>query len=345
MSQIKRCFIIAEAGVNHNGDINLAKELIYAAKEAGADAVKFQTFKADTLVTKTADKAHYQTHNTSQGTQYDMLKALEIPLDSHYQLSELAASLNIEFMSTGFDEEAVDFLIELGVKRLKVPSGEITNHFLLTHMAEKKLPLIISTGMCYLHEVKQALEVVLPFYQQDAINQITLLHCTSNYPAAFSDVNLCAMQTLADEFNLPIGYSDHTLGSLVPTLAVAMGGTVLEKHFTLDTNLPGPDHAASMPPSEFKQMIHLIRQAEECLGSGIKEPADNELPIRQLVRRSLSLKNSLSKGTCIDKDHLMLLRPGHGILPEDFANVIGKKLTTDLEAGSTLLWEHVENVL
>lgn len=336
------CFIIAEAGVNHNGDINLAKELVYAAKEMGADAVKFQTFKADSLVNKTADKAQYQKKNTNEGTQYDMLKALEISIDHHHLLSELAQSLDIEFMSTGFDEESIDFLVSLGVKRLKVPSGEITNHFLITHMAKTGLPIIVSTGMCYLAEVKNAIDTLLPYYKEDANKKMTLLHCTSNYPAAYEDVNLKAMQTMARAFNLPVGYSDHTLGSLVPTLAIAMGATVLEKHFTLDTSLPGPDHAASMLPADFKKMIQLIRDSEKCIGDGVKQPADNELPIRHLVRRSVTLKHALEKGTCLTPDNLVLLRPGTGVLPADFDKILGKKLTTDLTAGSTLLWEHIE---
>lgn len=336
------CFIIAEAGVNHNGDINLAKELIYAAKETGADAVKFQTFKADSLVNKTAEKAQYQAKNTPAGSQYEMLKALEISVESHHILSELSASLGIEFMSTGFDEASVDFLVSLGVKRLKVPSGEITNHGLLAHMAKTGLPIIVSTGMCYLSEVYEAIQGLLPFYQKNPAEKITLLHCTSNYPAAYQDVNLRAMQTLKQSFNLPVGYSDHTLGSLVPTMAVAMGATVLEKHFTLDTTLAGPDHAASMSPEQFKAMVQLIRDSEVCLGNGVKEPVDNELPIRHLVRRSVTLKNALSKGSYLSKDDLVLLRPGTGIIPADLEKILGKQLTMNLGAGSTLLWEHIE---
>lgn len=336
------CFIIAEAGVNHNGDISLAKELVYAAKETGANAVKFQTFKADSLVNKTAEKAQYQAKNTSQGSQYDMLKALEISIESHHILSELSHSLGIEFMSTGFDETSIDFLVSLGVKRLKVPSGEITNHALLAHMAKTGLPLIVSTGMCYLSEVYQAIQVLLPFYPNNSAEKMTLLHCTSNYPAAYQDVNLRAMQTLKQAFNLPVGYSDHTLGTLVPTMAIAMGATVLEKHFTLDTTLTGPDHAASMPPGQFKAMVQLIRDSEICLGNGVKEPVDNELPIRHLVRRSVTLKKALSKGSYLTKDDLILLRPGSGIIPADLEKIPGKQLKTDLSAGSTLLWEHLE---
>lgn len=337
------CFVIAEAGVNHNGDIQLAKELVHAASEAGADAVKFQTFKADSLVTRTAEKAQYQKDNTSNSsTQHEMLKALELSEDDHYLLSELAASLGIEFMSTGFDEDTIDFLVALGVKRLKIPSGEITNLPYLRHVAQTGLPLIISTGMCDLAEVRQALDTVRPYYKDKAQNYLTLLHCTSNYPAAFSDVNLRAMQTLALEFHLPVGYSDHTLGILIPTLAVGMGACVIEKHFTLDKNLSGPDHAASMTPEELKGLMQAIRDTESALGSGDKKPADNELPIRALVRRSVTLKHGLSQGDIISQDDLILLRPGNGISPAELPKVIGTKLTLTLPEGSTLLWEHLE---
>jgi N,N'-diacetyllegionaminate synthase len=337
------CFVIAEAGVNHNGDIQLAKELVHAAKEAGADAVKFQTFKADTLVTKTAEKAEYQKNNASNSlTQHEMLKSLELSDEDHYQLSDLAVSLGIEFMSTGFDDGTIDFLVALGVKRLKIPSGEITNIPYLEHVARTGLPLIISTGMCDLEEVRHAVETVSPFYGEHVKEMLTLLHCTSNYPASFQDVNLKAMQTLALEFNLPVGYSDHTLGLLVPTLAVGMGACVIEKHFTLDKSLPGPDHNASMTPEEMKQLMQAIRDSELALGNGEKKPADNELPIRSLVRRSLTLRHSLAKGTRISKDDLILLRPGFGISPAELPKVIGTKLNLNLPEGSTLLWEYIE---
>ncbi|HAT2064662.1 TPA: N,N'-diacetyllegionaminate synthase [Legionella pneumophila] len=337
------CFIIAEAGVNHNGDLQLAKELVYAAKESGADAVKFQTFKADTLVNKTVEKAEYQKNNAPESsTQYEMLKALELTEEDHYLLSELANSLGIEFMSTGFDEQSIDFLISLGVKRLKIPSGEITNVPYLQHCASKKLPLIISTGMCDLQEVRVAIDTVKPYYGNSLSDYLVLLHCTSNYPAAYQDVNLKAMQTLADEFQLPVGYSDHTLGILVPTLAVGMGACVIEKHFTMDKSLPGPDHLASMNPEEMKNLVQSIRDAETVLGSGEKKPSDNELPIRALVRRSVTLKRDLVKGAQISKEDLILLRPGTGIAPSEISKIVGARLSMNLSAGTTLLWEHIE---
>jgi len=337
------CFIIAEAGVNHNGDIELAKELVYQAKETGADAVKFQTFKADTLVNQTAGKAQYQKEKAANSsTQYEMLKALELRIDDHYILCELASTLNIEFMSTGFDHDTIDFLVTLGVKRLKVPSGEITNLPYLKYIAQTGLPLIMSTGMCTLNEVGVAVEIVSPFYSNPQ-GHITLLHCTSNYPAAFADVNLKAMQTLATEFDLPVGYSDHTQGLLVPTLAVGLGACVIEKHFTLDKELPGPDHSASMTPLEMKELVQAIRNTEIALGNGEKKPAANELPIRELVRRSVTLKHALAKGVCLSEDDLILLRPGNGISPGELPQLIGKKLNLNLSAGSTLLWEHIES--
>lgn len=337
------CFVIAEAGVNHNGDMTLAKELIHAAKETGADAVKFQTFKADSLVNKTAETAEYQKKNTkNEKTQYEMLKELELTDEQHYELAALSESIDIEFMSTGFDIESIDFLLSLGVKRLKVPSGEINNIPYLHYIAQKRLPLIISTGMCDLDDVELAIDTIAPYYGNSLTENVVILHCTSNYPAEYQNVNLKAMLTLGSTFNLPVGYSDHTLGKLVPTMAVAMGATVIEKHFTIDTQLPGPDHAASMIPMDFKQMIEDIRNVELALGDGIKKPTETELPVRNLVRRSLTLKRDLPKGARISIDDIILLRPGHGIKPNELEKVTGTVLNTELKAGTTLLWEHIE---
>jgi N,N'-diacetyllegionaminate synthase len=271
-----------------------------------------------------------------------MLKALELTDEAHYQLSELAQSIGIEFMSTGFDNKTIDFLVALGVKRLKIPSGEITNLPYLHHCASKKLPLIISTGMCDLDEVRTAIEIVKPYFGTSYKENLVLLHCTSNYPAAFRDVNLKAMQTLAKEFDLPVGYSDHTLGVLIPTLSIGMGACVIEKHFTMDKSLAGPDHLASMSPEELKEMVRAIRDAESALGTGVKKPSENEIPIRALVRRSVTLKHELFKGSQINSDDLILLRPGTGISPSELPNVVGSKLNVNLPAGSTLLWEHIE---
>lgn len=337
------CFIIAEAGVNHNGCIQLAKELVYAAYETGADAIKFQTFNADMLVNKTAEMAQYQKMNTSKSaTQYEMLRSLELSEEEHYILIELANSLGIEFMSTGFDEKTVDFLVDLGVKRLKVPSGEVVNMSYLRHVAQKKLPIILSTGMCDIIEVGKAVETIRPFFGKKLKDNLILLHCTSNYPTAFSDVNLRAMQTLASNFGLAIGYSDHTLGALVPIIAVGMGACVIEKHFTLNKNLPGPDHVASMTPDEMQQLVKSIKSVELALGHGIKTPSDSEIKVRELVRKSVTLKRDLTKGSYISEDDLILLRPGHGICPAELPKVIGVKIKMNLPAGTTLLWEHCE---
>jgi N,N'-diacetyllegionaminate synthase len=337
------CFIIAEAGVNHNGDINLAKELVYAASEAGANAIKFQTCRAEALVTKTAAKAKYQQNNTNNScTQFEMLSQLELSEDAHYQLKNLADSLSIEFMSTGFDHNSVDFLVQLGVSRLKIPSGEVTNISYLRHVAQTGLPLIMSTGMCDLQEVEIALRTIAPFYNDNLQNNVILLHCTSNYPVAPCDVNLRAMETLRNKFNLSVGYSDHTLGNLVPTLAVGLGACVIEKHFTLDKKLAGPDHQASMTPFEMQQMVQAIRETELILGSSAKTPTEAELPIRSLVRRSVTLRRSVLQGIPITLEDLALLRPGHGIAPSELENIVGKKLKRNLPADTTLLWDHLE---
>ncbi|MBS0358706.1 MAG: N-acetylneuraminate synthase [Proteobacteria bacterium] len=338
------CFVIAEAGVNHNGDIQLAKELVRAAVDVGADAVKFQTFTAEKLVNASAEKAEYQKSTTGHGSQFQMLKALELNESMHIELMDLCVGLGIEFMSTGFDEESIDFLVKLGVKRLKIPSGEITNFSLLTHMAKYDLPMILSTGMSDLVEVDEAIVKIQEVRNQAEFKQalskvLTILHCTSNYPADFSDVNLRALNTLSQHTQLPVGYSDHTAGILIAPLAVALGATVIEKHFTLDKSLPGPDHLSSLEPNEFKMMMTHIRQTELSLGDGIKAPRDSELPVRDLVRRSVTIKRNLKKGSELQVEDLELLRPGSGIEPKHLNSVIGKAIKIDLQAGTTLRWE------
>jgi N,N'-diacetyllegionaminate synthase len=270
-----KTFIIAEAGVNHNGSDELALQLVDAAARCGADAVKFQTFSADKLVRPGAEKAEYQKRETGDGDQHAMLKALEMSDPLHINLVNRCKSLGLEFMSTPFDEDAVDFLLNLGMKRIKVPSGEITNEPFLRFLAAKGVPLIVSTGMATMDEIKRAVEVITAA-RQDAGHTaplpdcLTILHCTSNYPAKCSDVNLRAMQTIADETGVLVGYSDHTLGLAVSTAAVALGAKVIEKHFTLDRDLPGPDHKASLTPDELAQLVRQIRDVETALGSPIK---------------------------------------------------------------------------
>jgi N,N'-diacetyllegionaminate synthase len=340
-------FVIAEAGVNHNGSEELALLLVEAAAAAGADAVKFQTFSADKLVRPGAEKAEYQKRETGDGDQHTMLRALELSHEAHRALFTRCNELGIEFMSTPFDEDAADFLVALGVKRLKVPSGEITNLPFLRHLASTGLPLIVSTGMSSLDEIREAVAVIAEARRRAGhaaplSETVTILHCTSNYPAASTDVNLRAMQTIAEATQLPVGYSDHTLGLSVATGAVALGARVIEKHFTLDKNLPGPDHKASLDPSELVALVRQIRDVETALGSPRKEPTPAELPVRALVRRSVTTIRPLSKGAVLTAKDVALLRPGTGIPPRDLVSVIGKRAAADIPAGTTLNWPDLQ---
>lgn len=337
-------FIIAEAGVNHNGSEDLALQLVDVAARCGADAVKFQTFSADKLVRKGAEKAEYQKRETGEGDQHSMLKQLEMSEALHRKLIERCNEVGIEFMSTPFDEEAADFLVALGMKHIKVPSGEITNHPFLAHLAAKNVPMILSTGMATLEEIQEAVDVIRSVRQRHGFlepleNTLTVLHCTSNYPAALEDVNLRAMSTISQATNLPVGYSDHTAGITVSIAAVAMGGTVIEKHFTLDRNLPGPDHKASLEPDELAEMIARIRDVERALGSPIKQPNASELPVRALVRRSVTLIRSVEAGDIIAREDLALMRPGNGITPKELEAVIGRQAARSIADGSTLQWD------
>ncbi|MBS0307498.1 MAG: N-acetylneuraminate synthase [Proteobacteria bacterium] len=342
-----KTFIIAEAGVNHNGDAALALKLVETAAAQGADAVKFQTFSAEKLVRPHTEKAEYQKRETGDGDQYEMLKALEISEDLHRQLFARCTELGIEFMSTPFDEEAADFLLRLGMKRIKVPSGEITNEPFLEFLAAKGVPLIVSTGMANLDEIQRAVAVIAAARQRAGFTEplaekLTILHCTSNYPAACSDVNLRAMNTIADATGVPAGYSDHTLSLAVAAAAVANGARVIEKHFTLDRNLPGPDHKASLEPEQLGQFVRQIREVEEAMGSPLKQPTASELPVRALVRRSVTLIRALPTGTTVQREDVALLRPGTGIVPRDLATVIGKTVVRDIAAGTTLQWTDLQ---
>jgi len=344
---VQRCFVIAEAGVNHNGSLDLAIELIDAAAEAGADAVKFQTFSAESLCLPGAPKARYQAERTGQGDQFSMLKALELPPDSYPTLLDRCKKAGIMFLSTAFDADSVDMLVKIGMERIKIPSGEITNTPLLAHMAAKKLPLILSTGMSSLDEVHLALEVIRDTFRQKGVTRplremVTVLHCTSSYPTSMVDVNLRAMQTLADATGLPVGYSDHTKGTLVAPVAVGLGAKVIEKHLTLDRGLAGPDHAASVTPPELAQMIKDIRAVEMALGDGEKNPRDSELENRVLVRRSIVLRRRVSAGIRLSRDDLVFLRPGTGIAPSHVVEVIGRRVSRALPAGYVLRWEDLE---
>lgn len=336
-------FIIAEAGVNHNGDLALAHRLVKVAASSGADAVKFQTFSADKLTSKGAQKAEYQKQTTGDGSQYEMLKALELSDESHRELARLCVDLGIEFMSTAFDEDSLDLLVELGIRRIKVPSGELTNHPFLRFMASKNLPMILSTGMADLAEVEAAVAIIAEERQKLGLiapltDILTILQCTSNYPASISDVNLRAMLTMGHATGMPIGYSDHTLGLTVSAAAVAMGATVIEKHFTLDKTMPGPDHAASLNPEELAALVKEIRSVETAFGDGVKAPAASEVPVRELVRRSVTAARPIAAGSVISAGDLTLMRPGWGIEPKDLDAVIGRRAERLIQAGQTLAW-------
>ena len=341
-----RCFVIAEAGVNHNGSAERAVELVVAAAKAGADAVKFQTFNAEDLVTECAPRAAYQVDRLGQGDQLSMLRALELPASAYPRLIDKCAELGIEFMSTPFDEASARMLVGLGMRRLKVGSGELTNLPLLRGLASLGLPMIVSTGMADLAEVREAVEAVTQAWARSGVRRtdhmLTLLHCTSNYPAAPADVNLRAMRTLHAEFDLPAGYSDHTVGIEVAIGAAALGATVIEKHFTLDRTLPGPDHKASLEPDELAQMVRAIRTVELALGSAQKTPAPSELAVRDVVRRSVTTTRNMAAGELIAAQDLALRRPGTGIPPRHIERVAGRRAARSLPAGTVLQWRDLE---
>jgi len=337
------CYIIAEAGVNHNGSRELALELVDIAADAGANAIKFQTFKADELVRKGAKKAAYQKRETGDGDQYSMLKKLEMSKDLHLALIERCEFRKIEFMSTAFDTEALDFLLDHGMKRIKIPSGEITNHPFIRYIASKNIPIIMSTGMSTMNEITEA-KLVIESERKNcgftgALESIlTILHCTSNYPSSPEDVNLKAMRTISEVTGMSIGYSDHTLGTAVATGAVAMGAVIIEKHFTKSRELSGPDHRASLEPDELRELVDNIRTITKALGSSKKTPTESELPVRELVRRSVTVNKNIKSRHMITEDDITLKRPGTGILPKSFDKVIGRQTIRGLTAGDTLNW-------
>lgn len=321
-------FIIAEAGVNHNGSLETAKELVISAKETGADCVKFQTFKTDNLVSKTAKKAKYQTENTgSDESQFEMLKKLELTQDEFIELKEFCEEVGIEFMSTAFDLDSVDFLNEINMLNWKIPSGEITNLPYLIKIAKLEKPLILSTGMSSMNDIENALKVLSQFNK----SAVTVLHCTTEYPTPYDEVNLNAMTAIKDEFGVKVGYSDHTQGIEVPVAAVALGATVIEKHFTLDREMEGPDHKASLEPTDFKNMVNSIRHIEKALGSSEKKPTVSEMKNIQIVRKSIVAARNIKKGELFSEDNLMVKRPGSGISPMNWFDVIGKKANRDFE--------------
>ncbi len=330
------CFVIAEAGVNHNGDVAIAKRLVDVAVDAKADAVKFQSFRAELLASASAHKADYQVATTGQeGSQLDMLRKLELSTAAHHELHDYCGRRGIMFLSTPFDLESAQLLLSLGVKGLKLSSGEVTNMPFLTQVAAFGLPTILSTGMSYLSEVDEAVRC---FYSAGN-RQLGLLHCVSNYPTEPGAVNLRAMQTLAAAFGVPTGFSDHTRGLEVAFAAVALGAQIIEKHFTLDRQLPGPDHAASLEPLELAAMVSGIRAVEAALGSPIKEPQACEFGNRVPGRRSLAAKRDLAASTVLAASDLIEMRPATGIAPGMQALVVGRSLRRALARGEILSWQ------
>ena len=328
--------IIAEAGVNHNGDLRLARELCNAARDAGADAVKFQTFDPEALAAANAPRAAYQQGKgeTDQG-QLEMLRALVLSHEMHRELQERSRRLGILFLSSPFDERSADFLASIAVPALKVPSGELTNLPFLVHLAHKGLPLLMSTGMSTMDEVRAAIEGVR---QVSAPPPIGLFHCVSSYPARAEDANLRAMATLRTAFDVPTGWSDHTAGFDIAVAAVALGAELIEKHLTLDRTLPGPDHKASLDPPQLKEMIAAIRRVSAALGDGQKRPVEAEREIARVARKSLHFAMPLPAGVTLRREHLVALRPGTGISPARLPEVCGRILPRAVEAGE-LVWE------
>jgi len=332
-------YVIAEAGVNHNGDLALAHRLIDEAVQAGANAVKFQTFQTEKLVTQSAPQAVYQSVNMGKSTtQFEMLKKLELSHEDHEKLKNYAVESGIDFLSTPFDFESADFLNALGVPFFKVPSGEITNRPFILHLARFLKPLIVSTGMSTLEEVKR----VRTWLLEKSHDEQVYLHCTSSYPAEFSEVNLNAMKTMGEALGVAVGYSDHTLSLEVPFAAAVLGACVIEKHFTLDQNLPGPDHKASLVPSELKKMVDQIRKIPSFMGSSEKKPTEKERETLKVARKSLVLSRALQSGDQITEGDLEIKRPGTGIPPFELEKVVGKILKVSLEEDTPIQWEHLK---
>lgn len=317
---MQKTFIIAEVGVNHNGDIDIAKKMIDVASKAGVDAVKFQTFKTENIVSMNAPKAEYQKENTNNAeSQFQMLKKLEIDKRMHIELMEYCKEKNVMFLSTPFDIESIHMLVELGIEIFKIPSGEITNLPYLREVARQKKKIIISTGMSNMQEVKDAVQILRQYGAED----ITVLHCNTQYPTPMEDVNLRAMIRMKDELKLEVGYSDHTQGIEVPIAAVTMGATVIEKHFTLDKTMEGPDHKASLEPDELREMVKAIRNIEKALGNGEKNKTQSEVDNVAIVRKSIVAACKIEKGELFTEKNLTVKRPGNGISPMKWDEVIG----------------------
>lgn len=331
---MKRTIIIAEAGVNHNGDIARALEMIRVAAWAGADYIKFQTFKTELVVDAYALQAEYQQKNFKTDTQHEMLKKLELSEADHILLFEECRKNKIGFLSTAFDSDSLKFLNKIGLDYIKIPSGEITNLPYIRHIANINKRTIVSTGMTTMDEVEKTIKILITEGLSE--ENITVLHCTTEYPCPFEDVNLKAMLSMKEKFGLSIGYSDHTEGIEIPIAAVALGAEIIEKHFTLDRNLPGPDHKASLEPEELKKMVSGIRNIEKSLGNGVKAPSASEKKNIYPARRSIFIKKEINKGEIITENHLIALRPGDGISAMEWNNVIGREALKNMEAGHKL---------
>lgn len=330
-------FVIAEAGVNHNGDTTLALQLCDAAKKTGADAVKFQSFRAEDLVVRGAPTAEYQARQTGDQDQFLMLQRLELSEAQHQQIKSHCDTIGLEFFSTPFSVNAADMLVKLGVKRLKLSSGELTHRALVEYAAATQLPLLMSTGMGTMDEIREAVEWVRS--ARGHLNEVTVLHCTSAYPAPDRTLNLKAMVSMARDLNVGIGYSDHSLGIEAPLAAVALGALVIEKHITLDREMQGPDHSASLEPDEFARMVQGIRRVSAMLGDGIKAPLPEELDTARVARRSVVAAADIAAGEVITVDKLMCRRPATGIAPRDLQLVIGRNAAISIGAGSVLQWD------
>lgn len=342
-----RTFVIAEIGVNHNGSLDLALQLVDAAAAAGAQAAKFQTFKADAITARNTATVAYQ-KSAGGDDQHAMLRKLELSDEDHRKIAAHCAQRGIEFMSTAFDAASLDLLCDIGIRRIKVPSGEVTNVPYLEDCARRGLPIILSTGMADLDEVRAAVGILRkampPTLRQDTADlpPLVVLHCTSAYPTALDDVNLAAMTTMAAELDVPIGYSDHTQGILVPPLAVAAGALVIEKHVTLDRTMAGPDHAASLEPGELKSMVGSIAVVEAIMGDGRKLPRPAEMEARALVRRGVKAARDIMAGEVLGAEDCVLLRPATGISPADFSRLPGKRLIRQVKAGEPLDWSMLD---
>jgi N,N'-diacetyllegionaminate synthase len=325
-----KIFIIAEAGVNHNGNIEIAKKMIEVAKQCGADAVKFQTFKTEEVISKHAPKAEYQKLNTGETkSQLEMVKKLELSFEDFIELKEYCDKVGIMFLSTPFDFQSIEFLHSLGLEIFKIPSGEITNLPYLEKIGKLRKKIILSTGMADLGEIEDALDILISNGTER--ENITLLHCNTEYPTPYEDVNLLAMITIREAFKVKVGYSDHTLGIEVPIAAAALGASIIEKHFTLDKNMEGPDHRASLEPYELKAMIDAIRNIEKALGNGIKKPSKSEIKNRDIVRKSIVAKRNIRKGEIFTEDNITVKRPGIGISPMRWNEVLGKNAIKDFK--------------